>query len=75
MAQNKLDHFTKSQYRILFYRHNDYIMGRVVPDFSPLYQPGFTPQAPAAAAAKLMSYGHVQETPWEFSALACAVYG
>ena len=34
---NMADHFTKPLPRILFYRHNDYNMGRVPPTYSPKY--------------------------------------
>ncbi len=36
-AINMADHFTKPLPRILFYRHNDYNMGRVPPTYSPKY--------------------------------------
>ena len=36
-AINMADHFTKPLPRILFHRHNDYIMGRVPPTYSPKY--------------------------------------
>ena len=32
------DHFTKQLGPILFARHNDYVMGRVPPSYSPCYQ-------------------------------------
>ena len=34
---NMADHYTKPLPRILFYRHNDYNMGRVPPTYSPKY--------------------------------------
>ncbi len=40
-AQNTADHFTKSLQRTLFYRHRDLIMGRIIPPYSPLFQPGY----------------------------------
>ena len=36
-AINMADHYTKPLPRILFYRHNDYNMGRVPPTYSPKY--------------------------------------
>jgi hypothetical protein len=36
-ALNMADHYTKPLPRILFYRHNDYNMGRVPPTYSPKY--------------------------------------
>ena len=65
LAQNMADHFTKCLLRVLFYRHNDYIMGRVVPPHLPLFRPGYTPQAPAAAAAKLIFLEDRSLSPWE----------
>jgi hypothetical protein len=37
-ALNMADHYTKPLPRILFYRHNDYNMGRVPPTYSPKYK-------------------------------------
>ncbi len=53
-VQNMAYHFTKSLQHTPFYRHNDYIMGRVVPSHSSLFQPGYDPQVPTAVAAKLV---------------------
>jgi hypothetical protein len=64
-AQNMADHFTKCLSRVLFYRHNDYIMGRVIPPHSPLFTPGYTPMAPAAAAAKLINLGDRSLSHWD----------
>jgi hypothetical protein len=36
-AMNIADHYTKPLPRLLFYRHNDYNMGRVPPTYSPKY--------------------------------------
>jgi hypothetical protein len=36
-AINMADHYTKPLSRILFYRHNDYNMGRVPPTYSPKF--------------------------------------
>jgi hypothetical protein len=36
-AINMADHYTKPLPRILFYRHNDFNMGRVPPTYSPKY--------------------------------------
>jgi hypothetical protein len=64
-AQNMADHFTKCLSRILFYLHNDYIMGRVIPPHSPLFTPGYTPMAPAAAAAKVITLGNRSIPIWD----------
>ena len=61
-SQNMADHFTKALPCILFYRHNDYLMGHIPPAYSPLFKPGYDTNPPAAAAAKL-----VRDTqPWVF---------
>ena len=36
-SQNMADHFTKCLDCVAFYRHTDYVMGRVAPAYSPLY--------------------------------------
>ena len=64
-SQNLADHFTKCLSRILFYRHVDYIMGHVPPPHSPLFKPGYTPNAPAAAAAKMCC----DTAPWAYCVL------
>ncbi len=74
-AQNSADHFTKSLQRTLFYRHTDFIMGRVIPPYSPLFQPGFQPQIPSAAAAKLEELTRKHEMPWNQCISACLIYG
>ena len=60
-SQNLADHFTKSLPRILFWRHNDYIMGHIPPPFSPLFKPGYESNAPKAVVAKLSS----DTDPWD----------
>ena len=37
-TQNQADHYTKQLTPILFYRHTDYIMGKVPPTYSPCFQ-------------------------------------
>ena len=64
------DHFAKCLSWVLFYSHNDYIMGRVEPSHSPLFRPGYTPQAPAAAVAKLICLQDRSISPWEFYVFA-----
>ena len=60
-SQNLADHFTKSLPRILFWRHNDYIMGHIPPPFLPLFKPGYESNAPKAIVAKLSS----DTKPWD----------
>ena len=76
--QNMADHFTKGLSQILFYRHVDYIMGRVTPPHSPLFKPGYSPtlpansivtpallpHTPATAAAKLLGQAASHTTAW-----------
>ncbi len=74
-AQNTADHFTKSLQRTLFYRHTDFIMGKVIPPYSPLFQPGYQPQVPAAAAAKIEGQQSNHERSWSKCILASLTYG
>jgi len=40
-TQNQADHYTKQLTPLLFYRHTDYIMGKVPPTYSPCFQQMF----------------------------------
>ncbi len=64
-AQNMAYRFTKCLSRILFYLHNDYIMGRMIPPHSPLFTPGYTPIAPAAATANVITLGNRSIPIWD----------
>ena len=73
-SQNMADHFTKCLDRVAFYRHTDYIMGRVAPSYSPLYKPGYVTNAPAAAAAKL-TIEYPDATTWIYCVQQQEIFG